>query len=202
MGSIFQSFVNSAPNLVFDAIKPYMLSEAYTKIRQEIDQNLEKLSGDHNFPNSISPLDMAIAKARNYVRDMGYDPYKVKDYNHSVGIFSVEMSHTWIAGISSFYRVGDIIVSLVNNTVIIEMQVGTQKIYGTSQWEVSLCSGMITRAGQVEFTVQHIKATFEVSQALDTRKRPQIRDLQLELGNIQVSRFLDTLCKAVIENYL
>lgn len=186
MGSIFQSFVNSAPNLVFDAIKPFMLTEAYTKIRQEINQNIEKISGDHSFPNSITPLDMAIAKARKYVRENGYDPYKVKDYNHTVGIFAVEMSNTWITGVSSFYRVGDIIVALENNTVIIEMQIGTQKIMGTSQWEVSLCSGMITRAGQVEFTIQHIKATFEVSQPLDTRKRPQIRDLQLELGNIQV----------------
>lgn len=45
---------------------------------------------------------------------------------------------------------------------------------------------MITRVGHVQFTVQHVKVTVEVSQALDTRKRPQMRDLQLELGNIQV----------------
>lgn len=58
MGSIFQSLMNSAPTVVFDTIKPLLLSEAYAQIRQEIDLNIEKLSGDHRFPNSISPLDM------------------------------------------------------------------------------------------------------------------------------------------------
>lgn len=56
--SIFQSFINSAPTLVFDAIKPLLLSEAYVQISHEIDSNIEKVSGDHRFPNSISPLDM------------------------------------------------------------------------------------------------------------------------------------------------
>ena len=45
---------------------------------------------------------------------------------------------------------------------------------------------MITRIGEAQFSVQHIKATFIISQPLDTRKRPQINDLQFELGNIQV----------------
>lgn len=163
-----------------------MLTEAYNKIRQEIDTNIEKLSGDHSFPNSISPLDMAISEARKRVRDMGYDPFKVKDYNHTVGIFAVKMSNTWVTGVSSFYRVGDVEVGVVNNTVQASLQLGTQQLTGFSQWEITIGRGMITRVGHVQFTVQHIKAKVDVSQALDTRMRPQIKDLQLELGNIQV----------------
>lgn len=53
---------------------------------------------------------------------------------------------------------------------------------------------MITRFGGAEFSVQHIKATFIISQPLDTRKRPQINDLQFELGNIQVC--YDSHCTA------
>lgn len=186
MGSIFQGIVNSAPNLVFDTIKPFMLTEAYNQIRQEIDTNIEKLSGDHSFPNSISPLDMAISEARKKVRDMGYDPFKLKDYNHTVGIFAVEMSNTWVSGLSSFYRVGDVAVGLENNTIHVRLQLGTQRLVGSSQWEIAIARGMITRVGHVKFTVEHIKAEVEMSQALDTRKRPLINDLQLELGNIQV----------------
>lgn len=37
------------------------------------------------------------------------------------------------------------------------MQVGTQEIMGTTQWEVSIGGGMVTRAGHVKFTVQHFK---------------------------------------------
>lgn len=45
---------------------------------------------------------------------------------------------------------------------------------------------MITRSGHVQFTVQHIKVAVEVSQTLDLRNHPQIVDLQIELGNIQI----------------
>ncbi|KAG4066754.1 hypothetical protein HA402_012821 [Bradysia odoriphaga] len=184
---IFQSIINSAPTLVFDAIKPLLLSEAYVQISQEIDSSIEMVSGDHRFPNSISPLDMAIADARKKVRALGYDPYKVKDYNHTVGLFEMKMTNTWITGVSSFYRVGEITVGVNNLTISIGMQVGTQKVLGASQWEVSFGGGMITRSGNIQFTIDHIKATFEISQSLDMRKRPEIFDLQLELGNIQVS---------------
>lgn len=186
LGSLFQSFVNSAPSLVFDAIKPFMLKEAYEKIRTEIDTNIARLAGAHSFPNSITPLDMAVSEARQRVRQMGYDPYRVPDYNHTAGIFAVEMSGTWVTGLSSFYRVGDVAVAVENNTVAVVLQLGTQRLQGSSQWQVAVASGMITRVGHVQFTVQHVKVTVEVHQALDTRRRPQIRDLQLELGNIQV----------------
>lgn len=66
------------------------------------------------------------------------------------------------------------------------MQIGTQKIMGSTQWEVSVAKGMITRAGHVQFSVQHVNIAFIVSQTLDVRNRPQMKDLQLELGNIQV----------------
>lgn len=121
MGSIFQSFINNAPNLVFDTMKPFMLKDAYAKLKTEIDTNVEKLMGDKSLPNSISPLDMAIAEGRNKIREMGYDPFIVRNYNHSVGMFSIQLSNTWISGVSSFYRVGDIIASMVNNTVTLGM---------------------------------------------------------------------------------
>lgn len=63
---------------------------------------------------------------------------------------------------------------------------GTQRIMGSSQWEVSAGKGMITRVGHFQFTVEHIKATFMISQSLDVRNRPKINDIQIELGNIQV----------------
>lgn len=117
MGSIFQSIINGAPNLVFDSIKPFMLKDAYSKIRTEVDSNIAKMAGDFRFPNSITPLDMAIAELRKKIRDMGYDPFMVKNYNHTVGLFAMKLENTWISGGSSFYRVGNIVVSMDNNTI-------------------------------------------------------------------------------------
>lgn len=70
-----------------------------------------------------------------------------------------------------------------------ELQVGTQRIMGSSQWEMSAGNGMITRVGHLQFTVQHIKVTFVLSQPLDVRKKPNVNDIQIELGNIQVIFF-------------
>lgn len=186
LGTVFQGIVNSAPTLVFDGMKPFMLKEADTKIREEINTNIEKLTGNYLFPNSIAPLDMAIADARKKVQSMGFDPYHLPSYNRTVGVFSIQMSNTWITGVSSFYRVGQMAINMVNNTIIIGLQIGTQKIQGGAQWEVGVGMGMITRIGHTQFTVQHIKLSIEISQSLDTRKKPKIRDLQIDLGNIQV----------------
>lgn len=61
----------------------------------------------------------AIGEARRKVRQMGLDPFIVKNYNHTVGLFSVQLKNTWINGVSGFYRVGDLLLSLTNNTVTI-----------------------------------------------------------------------------------
>ena len=45
---------------------------------------------------------------------------------------------------------------------------------------------MITRSGNIQFTVQHIKVYLIITQPLNLSKRLQIDDLQLDLGNIQV----------------
>lgn len=119
MGNVFQSIINNSPNQVFDSMKPYLLQEAHQKLRTEIDSNIDKVAANYALPNSISPLDMAIAEARKKLRSIGFDPYHLQDYNHTVGLISMKLKNTWISGASSFYRVGDIILSLDNNTIAV-----------------------------------------------------------------------------------
>lgn len=66
------------------------------------------------------------------------------------------------------------------------MNLGTQDIMGSTDWEVTAGKGIITRTGHLRFTIQYIQATVVLSQKLDTRNRPEIKDLQFEVGNIQV----------------
>lgn len=68
---MFQSVLNSASNAIFAAVKPFMLEEAYSKIKAKMNLALETASKDFVLPNSISPLDMAIAEGRKKVRQMG-----------------------------------------------------------------------------------------------------------------------------------
>lgn len=69
------------------------------------------------FPNSISPFDMVVAEGRRRVRQMGYDPYRVPDYTQSAGMFTVTSSHTWVTGLASFYRIGNITVTMEEGKV-------------------------------------------------------------------------------------
>lgn len=73
-----------------------------------------------------------------------------------------------------------------NGFYLIELNLGTQEIMGSTDWEVAASKGIITRAGHIRFFIQYIQAKIVMSQTLDTRNSPQIKDLQLELGNIQV----------------
>lgn len=208
VGTFFQGIINDSPDSVFDTMKPYMLQDAYAKMRTEIDTNINEWMGGRKLPNSIKPLDMAIGEGRRRVREMRYDPLIVKNYNHTIGLFTMQLKNTWVNGISGFYRIGDVKLNLDNNTVSMGMHfcvsflrhkvistrfsfdiglsLGTQQIMGASDWEVSLTRGMLTRTGHIKFNVEYIRANFNMSQTLDTRNHPQINDVQFEIGNIQV----------------
>lgn len=185
-GGMFQGIINSVGSFLFDSIKPYVLKEAYTKARTEINTKLDEVVGDMQFPNSISPLDMVIADARKKVRALGMDPYKVKDYNTSVSVFTVTLSETWLTGISSFQRVGNITLKMENKTAIADFEIGTQKLEGQTQWDISAVGGLMSRAGTALFSVEYISARLILGQPLDTREKPEFRSLDLEVGNIQV----------------
>ena len=183
LGSVFQGVINSIGTFIFDSIKPFILKEVNTNIRGEINKQISQLP--QYFPNSISPFDMAVAEARKQVSQMGYDPYKVKDYSQTVGMFTVTSTHTWITGLSSFYRMGNITLSMENGTVYALIDVGTQEIEGRTHWEVSVIGGFLSRAGTVSLTIQYFRVQLKLGQPIDTRKKPILEELDLELGNIQ-----------------
>lgn len=183
LGSVFQGVINSVGTFIFDSIKPFILKEVNTNMRGEVNKQISQLP--QYFPNSISPFDMAIAEARKQVSQMGYDPYRLKDYTQSVGVFTVTSSHTWITGLASFYRMGNITITMENGTVYALLDVGTQELEGKTHWEVSVIGGFLSRAGTVSFTIQYFRVQVKLSQPLDTRKRATLEDLELELGNIQ-----------------
>ncbi|XP_075978601.1 uncharacterized protein LOC142978160 [Anticarsia gemmatalis] len=186
LGGMLQSLINNAGSFLFDSIKPYILEEAYIKARNIISSKLDEFAGDLQFPNSISPLDMVIIDARNKYRDMQLDPYQIKDYNKSVGIFTVRLFNTLLTGISSFHRIGNITFMMENNTFVTDFEIGTQKLEGQTQWDVSAVSGLMSKTGSASFSVEYINARIVLAQPVDTRKNPVFRDLKLDIGNIQV----------------
>ncbi|XP_018568650.1 uncharacterized protein LOC108908942 [Anoplophora glabripennis] len=182
--NMFQGVMNSVGTFVFDSIKPFVLKEANTNIRNDVNKEVKKLP--QRFPNSISPFDQLIAELRRKVRDKGFDPYKVQDYNSSAGVFDIYLTHTWLYGVASFHRTKDIKFELRNKTAHMLVEVGTQRLMGTTNWDISFVAGMLSRAGTASFTVEYIRVQANASQSLDTSQHPNLDDIQVELGNIQV----------------
>lgn len=183
-GSIFQGIINSVGTFLFDSIKPFILKEVNHNIRGDVNKQISELP--QTFPNSISPFDQIVSEGRKMVRRKNYDPFKIPDYNHTFGMLSVQMTHTWLLGLSSFYRVGNVTLEIRNRTLKAILEVGTQKLEGVSHWEVSVGAGMLARAGTLNFTIDYFNVGVTLSQTLDTRNHPVLEDIQLEMGNIQV----------------
>ncbi|KAL0278680.1 UNVERIFIED_CONTAM: hypothetical protein PYX00_000431 [Menopon gallinae] len=183
MGSIFQVIINSVGSFLFDSIKPFILSKVNTNVRGDMNKHIMEIP--QTFPNSIPPLDMAVAELRKYVRTMNFDPYLMDNFNHSAGIFALELTHIWLNGLATFHRVGNITIFMENNTAHFGMSVGTRRLKGSCHWEVGV-AGLLSRGGTVSFTTEYIQAEVQVAQALDVRKKPKLEDFNLRLGNIQV----------------
>jgi hypothetical protein len=128
-------------------------------------------------------------------------------------MFGYRIHGTELNGLSTIYRMGDIGVKIENGSAIAsekkkheffsnphfsqtlsnpqtpktDVEIGTSELYGKTFWEVSIAKGMITRGGKLQFVLKHLKINLRVTQPVDLRKKMVIDDLQLDLGNIQVS---------------
>ncbi|XP_026323309.1 uncharacterized protein LOC113232746 [Hyposmocoma kahamanoa] len=184
---LIAGIVNNAGNFIFDTVKPYMLKDAYTKARTAIDTELEKTAEDLQFPNSLPPLDMILIDVGKKVRELGFDPYRLKDYvsNDTVPFFSVALYNTWITGVSTFHRVGNITVKVANGTAVLDFEVGTKTIEGSTHWNVTVCK-IISNIGKINFSIEHFSVRVVISQPLDIRLTPKLIDLQIDVGNLQM----------------
>nr|XP_022901278.1 uncharacterized protein LOC111414229 [Onthophagus taurus] len=179
-----QQVVNSMPHAIFESAKPHISSQFQTVVRAEVNKQTKNMP--IKFPNSISPIDQVIAEIRRALRDRGCDPFKVNNYNQTIGLMAVQMMETWITGITSIHRVGNINVQMQNNTIYVNFQIGTQKVQGSSHWDVGFIGGILGRTGTIVFTIDYIKIELGMKQSMDTRNKPELKDLEIELGNIQV----------------
>lgn len=99
---------------------------------------------------------------------------------------TVYLKNTIVTGLASFYRVGNVTIEMVNKTVHVGLHVGSQRVRGSCLWEIELAN-YLSRAGSTAFSVEYIQVDFKVGQSLDLRNRPKLEDLDLVVGNIQVT---------------
>lgn len=183
-GSVIQSAVGAIGDALFNSIKPQILERINVIIRTDVNKKLKEFS--NKFINKVAPVDLAFSEGRKYVKTHGYDPYHIHDHSFLIGsLVHVNITEFWVEGLSKFYRVGNLSLSMDNGAIEIGVHVLTQKLTGSCVWSGQAFG--ITKSGRTNFTADHLQARALVTQSLDVRQKPQLRDLDLELGWVKVT---------------
>lgn len=189
MGTLLQGMAASAGPVLFDAIKPIVLTEINQKVREDINKKIKKIGTKFAETGTKPPLDIALEEGRNYVRENGYDPYVIDNYvlkymptNNS--LFKVNISNLTLTGLSNFRRVGEVSLSMDSGTVQMGIHLATSKLRGKCTW--SLVIGQFQRNGQTNFTVDYVQGRGFVNQSLDVTKHPVLEDLDVNVGKVRL----------------
>lgn len=90
---------------IFDSIKPIILNEINDKIQTRLNQQMKEL--EQYLPDSVPPLDVAMAIVRTQIQDMEMDPFIIPETNFQLksGV-GVKLYNGTIHGLSSIHRWG------------------------------------------------------------------------------------------------
>ena len=98
-----QGIINSVGTFIFDSIKPLILGKVNEKIQTTINTQMRNLK--QQLPDSVPPLELAIAMAGKKIREMGFDPFNVPRSNFTIqsGIVVIVPSGV-VEGLSTVHR--------------------------------------------------------------------------------------------------
>jgi len=70
---------------------------------------------------------------------------------------TASVSNIYASGLSSFYRVGNLTITMENHVLHFGFHVGTKKLRGQMKWELAAAGGWVLRSGGATFTVDYIQ---------------------------------------------
>jgi len=184
--SLFQGIISSVGSVLFDGIKPFIINEVNTNLRADVNAQVKAITS--KLPKLKVPVpDLAVNEGRAYVRRMGYDPYRLTDRNVKEGPLNLTVSELTISGLSNFRRAGDIGLQVDGPTLRMTVHVVTGAVTGSLRWRYQLgLTKTFGRAGESNFSADHVQVRAVVNQTLDIRNKPVLDRLEIEVGKIAV----------------
>lgn len=182
-GSMFQGMISGIGTFLFDSIKPEIIEKVNDVIRNDVNAKIKQVS--KKYVNSVKPVDLAVAEARRYVKEMGYDPYHIRNYSIKEGDYSLNITHFVLNGLSKFYRVGNVSLSMDVGVIQVGLHVATERLTGECEWDVKL-GKFYSRVGYANFTVDHVQVRASVHQSLDICTHPMLEDVDVEVGRVKL----------------
>lgn len=187
--TLFQGVISTVGSVLFDGIKPFIISEVNNNLRTDVNAQVKAITG--RLPRITVPVpDMAINEGRLYVRRMGYDPYRVTDRHVIRGPVNVTVDELTVRGLSNFRRVDDVGLQVRGPVLQLTVHVITGPITGTARWRYRLLTVHTVKAygrtGASNFSAEHIQVRAVVNQTLDIRNKPVLDRLDIEVGKVAV----------------
>lgn len=98
-----QGIINSVGTFIFDSIKPLILEQVNDKIQGTLNTQMKEL--EQFLPDSIAPLDLAMAIARTQIQDLEMDPFNLPEMNFTLQSgMGLRILNGSIYGLSTLHR--------------------------------------------------------------------------------------------------
>lgn len=98
-----QGIINSVGTFLFDSIKPLILKQVNEKIQTTMNEQMRSI--EQHLPDSIPPLDLAMALAGKKIREENFDPFNLPPSNSTIQTGVVlKLTNGFIRGLSTVHR--------------------------------------------------------------------------------------------------
>lgn len=181
------SYMVGAADLFFSSIiQPVIVGRLQERVSDLLNKKLEAALKDKPFPDSISPVDYAVAKIRSRLRERKLDPFTIerKEINMAWEVTLVLKDIT-LSGLSTIHRTHEVAIEFIDNAIFATLQIGTQELKGGADWSVSAAL-LPAVSGHLDIGVESLAITIEIKQPANIRSPPVLRKIDIQLGNLEV----------------
>lgn len=178
--------VGAAGTFFSTVIQPLIFERVQTRVQTALNQRLEQRIQNLTFPDSISPVDFAVARLRMGLRDKGLEPLTIDDREtHLTWGVTVQLQNIKFGGITTIHRTHEISAQFIDNAVYVTIQLGTQALKGDLDWSLS-ASLLPAVGGHLALELESLAVTVEAQQPANIRSPPTLRKIDVKLGNLAV----------------
>jgi hypothetical protein len=181
-GNLFQGIINSVGTFIFDSIKPNILNQLNDKIQSTVNTQMRSLNT--YLPDSIPPLDVAMALVRNQLQENNLDPFQLPEIQTTLqsGV-KVKLFNGTIKGLSTIHRNGDVTLGYENGSLIVGAHAATQRMSGVFDWQLDF--KLFAPRGKVSLDIEYLDVKIGMQQPANVQKKPRLEVMKVRLGNIQ-----------------
>jgi len=182
LANILQGAINSLGSFIFNSIKPMILGNVDALIKGQVNSQMRTIN--YQFPESVPPLDAALAVARTKIKERNMDPFRLPDVTRSMenGV-TLRLYDGIFKGLASIHRSGDIQVGFENNSLVVSVQLATQLLFAEFNWQME--TKLFSPKGKFNLQIDGLDIKIAMKQSANIQKKPRLEVAQLKLGNIQ-----------------